>query len=253
MRNEGATFLLAVQFLTRLPVRSEGIYTAERMAASVRYYPLVGCLVGSLMALVFSLALLVFSQLIAILLSIAAGVLITGGFHEDGLADTADGIGGGSTRERSLEIMRDSRLGAYGTLALVLALLLKIALLHEQGSGFIPTTLIAAHGLSRASSLIVVISSRYVRDEGTGKPVAQAMSKGSILTIFLTSILVICGCGYFGLALPAIALGLVGIVVGHCATRAVFEKKLGGYTGDTLGAVQQVSELGFYLGVVAWP
>lgn len=105
MRHEWAAFLLAVQFLTRVPILVGGIYSPERMAASVRYYPLVGLLVGAGSAIAFFLAHLVFPHVIAILFAVAAGLLLTGGFHEDGLADTFDGIGGGQTPARALEIM----------------------------------------------------------------------------------------------------------------------------------------------------
>ncbi|MEM9124063.1 MAG: adenosylcobinamide-GDP ribazoletransferase [Pseudomonadota bacterium] len=249
---ESATFLLAVQLLTRLPVGSETIYTAERMAASVRYYTLVGVLVGGLSALVYGGAYgLLSSSLLAVLLALAAGVILTGAFHEDGLADTFDGIGGGATREAALEIMRDSRLGTYGTLALGLALALKVGALVALPPPLAVAALIAGHGLSRVSSVLVLATSRYVRAEGTGKPVAGGVSLPSLL-VTLASGALIAGlwCAFQAPASLAWALG--GLLIGHGLMRLFFEPKLGGYSGDTLGAVQQASEIGFYLGLVAW-
>lgn len=251
MRSEAATFLLAVQFLTRLPIRADGLYSPERMAASVRYYPWVGALVGGLSALVFWGAHQVFPVLISVLLAMAATLLLTGAFHEDGLADTFDGIGGGHTAERSLEIMKDSRLGTYGTAALVFALALKAAVLVGLTPLMIPIALVAGHGLSRLSSLLVIATSQYVRAEGTGKPVAQGASAISLIIAAVAGGAIIAA--WLMLQNPtALAFGMGGLVLGHFFMRLFFEAKLGGYTGDTLGAVQQTSEIGFYLGLLAW-
>ena len=251
MRGEAATFLLAVQFLTRLPIRGDGLYSPERMAASVRYYPLVGALVGGLSAAVYWGAYQVFPSVIAVLFAMAASLLLTGAFHEDGLADTFDGIGGGHTAERSLEIMKDSRLGTYGSAALVFAFALKAATLSALSPLIIPLALVAGHCLSRLSSLIVMATSRYVRQAGTGKPVADGASTPSLIIAILTGGIVITA---WGVIEPPIALayGMGGLVLGHLIMRLFFEGKLGGYTGDTLGAVQQTSEIGFYLGLLAW-
>ncbi|MEM0985079.1 MAG: adenosylcobinamide-GDP ribazoletransferase [Pseudomonadota bacterium] len=249
--NEGACFLLALQFLTRLPVKTDGLYTSERMAASVRYYPLVGALVGGLSALVFLGASAALPQPVAVLSAIAAGLLLTGAFHEDGLADTFDGIGGGLTRRKALEIMRDSRLGTYGTLALFVALALKAAALMALTVEFTVAALIAGHSFSRLSSVLVLATSAYVRAEGTGKPVAGGISPAGLIVALAT------GCAIAALwwtTLPPMALGLaiLALVAGHGLMRAFFEPKLGGYTGDTLGAVQQASEISFYLGLASW-
>lgn len=251
MKNEAASFLLAVQFLTRLPVGSQTLYSPERMAAAVRYYPLVGLLIGGCCALIFFAADIVFPTPISVLLSMSAGVLITGAFHEDGLADTFDGIGGGVTRAKTLEIMKDSRLGTYGTIALALALALKAAALMSLSPSIIPLALIAAHCLSRLSSVLVIATSRYVRDHGTGKPVAGGASMFSLLIVVLTG-----GCAAWVWLIwqspGALACAGGGLLIGHFLMRMFFEPKLKGYTGDTLGAVQQISEIGFYLGLVAW-
>ena len=251
MRNEAATFLLAVQFLTRLPVRGDGLYSPARLAASVRYYPLVGMLIGGVCAGVFVASHFLFPSMIAVILAVAVGGLLTGAFHEDGLADTFDGVGGGLSREKALAIMRDARLGTYGTLALVTALALKISALIFLAPDLVIAALMAGHGLSRLSSVLVIATSRYVRDEGTGKPVAGGVSPTSLMIALGTGAAVI-GIWCVFLTPMALAWASGGLLLGHLFMRMFFEPKLGGYTGDTLGAVQQMSEIGFYLGLVAW-
>lgn len=251
MRNELAKFLLAVQFLTRIPLPDQIGFSPERLAASPAYYPLVGLIVGGACAGVFWLAGLVFPDVIAVLLALGAGLLITGAFHEDGLADTFDGIGGGTTREKSLTIMKDSRIGTYGAAALIVVLFLKAAALSAMAGSIVIAALIAGHGLSRLSAVLVIVTSRYVRDEGTGKPVATGMTRAGPLLATLTGLGIVLVWLIY-LAAPAIICGLIGLVVGHIGMRLFFEPKLGGYTGDTLGAVQQASEIGFYLGLLAW-
>ena len=117
--NELVIFLLAVQFLTRLPVPNGVEFSQQRLAAAPRYYPLVGIVIGALSASVFFAATIIFPNTVSIILAITGGVLFTGAFHEDGLADTFDGIGGGTTKERALTIMKDSRIGVYGAVALM--------------------------------------------------------------------------------------------------------------------------------------
>ncbi|MEM7329168.1 MAG: adenosylcobinamide-GDP ribazoletransferase [Pseudomonadota bacterium] len=251
MKNEAAALLLAVQFLTRIPIPSRDLYSATRMVASVRYYPLVGLFIGCISAAAFLVSGLLVPHPIAVLLAIAVGLLVTGGFHEDGLADTFDGIGGGIDRARALEIMKDSRLGTYGTLALIVCIALKASSLILLPVSIVAAALIMGHGMSRLSSLLVIATSRYVRGEGTGKPVAESASALTIITATVTcAVIVILWCHF--LPPMAMACAIVGLVLGHGFMRLFFEPKLGGYTGDTLGAVQQMSELGFYLGLLAW-
>jgi len=251
VREEIATFLLAVQFLTRMPIPTAIRFSPERQVAMSRYFPLVGVLIGGFSAGVYYLASLLFPNLIALLIGVSAGVLITGAFHEDGLADTFDGIGGGKDRASSLEIMRDSRLGTYGTLALVIVLTVKLATLSTMPLALAILGLTAAHGLSRYSSFLVMATSQYARPAGVAKTMADDVSGGSIFLASLTAGLCFGLIWYFagpGYGLAATA----GLLISHVSIRLFFEKKLGGYTGDTLGATQQVSELGVYLGLIAW-
>lgn len=251
MKEQWAIFLLAVQFLTRLPVPADRHYTPARLAEAVRYYPLVGALVGAAGALVYALAALVWPHAVAVLLALAALLLVTGGFHEDGLADTFDGIGGGADRERTLAIMRDSRLGSFGVLALVSVLALKAAVLIALPPALVMAGLVAAHTLSRASAILVIATSRYARDSGIAKPVAEGVSIAARRIVALMALLC-----WLALAPVAGPVGLIGVLVllaaSHVFTRRLFEARIGGYTGDTLGAVQQMGELAVLLGLLAW-
>ena len=248
--NELAVFALAVQFLTRVPVPVGEAYTPARLAAAPRYYPLVGALVGALCAVVYSLAVAALTPAVAVLLALAAGLLVTGAFHEDGLADTFDGIGGGD-RERALEVMRDSRIGTYGALALGVVLATKAAALLALPPGRAAMAFVVAHALSRLSAVLVIASSRYVRDRGVGKPTADGIGAGGLAIALLTGGLLLAWLAFAGGAMAALYT-VAGALVGHLVMRALFERRLGGYTGDTLGAVQQLSELGVYLGLLLW-
>jgi adenosylcobinamide-GDP ribazoletransferase len=251
LAREFSIFLLAVQFLTRAPVPTDVGFTAERMAETPRYYPLVGALVGALGAGVYFLANMVWPGLIAVLAAMTATLLITGAFHEDGLADTFDGVGGAYTRTRALQIMKDSRIGVYGAAALAMALAMKAAALVSFEAAIAPLALIVGHGLSRASAVVAIGTSAYVRAEGTAKPTAEGVSSVAFAVAGL------CAVGLLAMVALAVdpaasAAGLAGLAAGHLGMRLFYERKLGGYTGDCLGAVQQASEIGFYLGLLAW-
>ena len=251
MKDALAQFGLAIQFLPRIPLPFDPGYTPERMARSPAYYPLVGALIGGICAGVFWVAALGLPAFASVVMALAAGLLLTGAFHEDGLADTFDGIGGGQTKESALTIMKDSRIGTYGTAALAIILLLKASALTSMTGSLVVAALVAGHALSRLSAVMVIVTSRYVRDEGTGKPVATGLSSGGVAVALLTGALIVALWPLFQ-PLPAVLYGLGGLITGHVLMRLVFEPKLGGYTGDALGAVQQVSESGFYLGLLIW-
>jgi adenosylcobinamide-GDP ribazoletransferase len=243
-------FRLAVQFLTRLPVRDVD-YTPERMARTPRWHPAVGATIGAILALVWFAGLQVWPPLVAAAATVAAGLMLTGCFHEDGFADACDGLGGGATRERALEIMRDSRLGTYGVAGLVMMLLGKVAVLAALPLWVAAAALVAGHAASRASSVQVLATSAYVRDHGTGKPVSEGIVAADLRFAVATGLAACLPLLLLAGPLPVIA-ALAGLVAGHLLMRARFEKRLGGYTGDCLGAVQQCSEIGFLLGLLAW-
>ncbi len=241
---------LACQMLTRLPAARGTDYTPALDASAVRYYPAVGIIVGLASGAAFAAAHDPFGPLPAAVLAIAASALLTGAMHEDGLADTADGIGGGASAERALEIMRDSRIGVYGMLALILVTAAKLFALATLSPWLGLAVLVAAHGLSRWSVVLVIATARYVRASGTASPVAGTVSPLSHLIAGGTAVACLALAGYA--ASPQAAAGiLVGLACGHVAIRVAFQPKLKGYTGDCLGATQQVSQLGAYLGLLA--
>ena len=250
MRDEAAVLALAVQFLTRLPVGSAATYSAPRMAASPAWYPFVGMLVGLLAAGAYLAALTVWTQPVAILLALAAALLVTGALHEDGLADLCDGLGGGRDRAQALEIMRDSRIGTFGVLGLGLGLAVRVAALLALPALAVPVALIAGHGASRASMLAALAGGRYARSDGRAAPVSGGIGPARAAFGYLTGVAAL---AIAALAFPpvAIACAALGLVLANVLTRRVYGRRLGGYTGDCLGAVQQTGEIAVYLGLAA--
>ena len=255
VRDELQAFAVAVQFLTRLPAPAGVEVSPASLAASVRYHPLVGTLIGGFCAAVFWLADIALPGTVALLLALAAGLVVTGALHEDGLADTFDGIGAASDgggakahRDRMLDVMRDSRLGTFGALALVVALGLKVAALAGLPPPAVCLGLVAGHGLSRLSCVVAMQTSTYVRESGVATPFAQRLGRAGWLVVLLTGLVLLAGL-HLALGPLTASLGLTGLIAGHALMRLGFERKLDGYTGDTLGAVQQTSEIGLYVGV----
>ncbi len=239
--------LTAVQYFTRLPVPAWVGHTQEQLNGSARYFPAVGLLIGSIGALALWATSLVLPAPLPVILSTALTVLLTGAFHEDGLADTFDGLGGSATRERALEIMKDSRLGTFGVSALVLALLLKIAALNAFPVELAVIVLIAGHGFSRACAITLLFAGSYAgnAEQSRAKPVAQHMGVGEFLVAAIIGILPLIWCGRHALAGLICALAMLYVLARW------FTKRLGGFTGDTLGAAQQLTEIVFYLAVLA--
>lgn len=246
-KNPLRLLLTAVQFYTRVPVPRWVGHSETQLAAATPYFAIVGLGVGLATGLVFALAQLAFGPLIAAALAIGFGVLLTGAFHEDGFADVCDGFGGGYTPERVLEIMKDSRVGAFGAIGIGLLLLLQVAALAGSQHGLL--ALIAAHGLSRALALCVAKALPYVRDaaDSKAKPVVTALRTGAVVVATLIGLLplAVYGCWVSPMqALAALGLALLGVF--WCAR--LFRKTLGGYTGDCLGAAQQVAFAALLLG-----
>lgn len=257
MLRELRLFFVAVQFFTRLPAPAWVGHSGEQLDQAARYFPLVGICVGALAAAVLWLCAQVLPLSLAVGLSMAASILVTGAFHEDGLSDFADGIGGGYTREKILAIMKDPRAGPYGVIAIVLVLLVKyqtlLALCNGRSLLFVSAVLVAAHGVSRLMAASIMITQQYARADDTAraKPAAQPLSRTSIAVIVLSGAAALALLPAAG-ATPASVLAAVGTAF---LTRAylarLLRKRLGGYTGDCLGAVQQFTEIAFYIGLLA--
>lgn len=250
VRLEWQLFLLAVQFLTRIPVPRDLPFSDDLLIRATKYYPLVGALIGALGGAVLWLAALALPGVAAVILSLAATLLLTGAFHEDGLADAADGLGGGLTRERALEIMRDSRIGTYGAVTLGTALALKVSLLSALAPGAAWVALVAGHALGRMAAVHVVATTGYARDVGA-KFVAPSVTPDGYRVAVAQSLVVLIGLVWvFGAGPAALAMGLC-ILLPHLY-RQMFLRKIGGYTGDCLGGTQQIGELSIYLGLCLW-
>ncbi|WP_395443499.1 adenosylcobinamide-GDP ribazoletransferase [Caulobacter sp. UC70_42] len=238
--------LCAVQFLTRAPTPALKTFEPDWITRSARYFPLVGQGVGAVCALVLLIGERLWSAPVGAILALGAGLLITGAFHEDGLADTADGLGGGQTPARRLEIMKDSRVGTYGVCALVGVLTLKAAVLAT--TPIAGALLLAAHGLGRAAAVVVMRLTPYAPsgEAGKWKPVPNGVRTGEVIVALLIAgwplILLPPSAVLVGLASGALLAGLLALTA---------RRLIGGHTGDVLGAVEQVFELGFLLGAAA--
>jgi adenosylcobinamide-GDP ribazoletransferase len=244
---------LAVVFLTRLPVSIKQDVNDDLLNKATGYFGFVGLLIASLCAGVFWLVALFLPLSIAVLISMVFGLMLTGAFHEDGLADTADGFGGGWSAVQKLTIMKDSRLGTYGASALCMSLMLKyqsLVMLAEVSVMTAVVSLLFAHVISRVLAVSIIPSLDYVQleNESKTKPVAKSLAVSSIIPLLLSSVLVswlfVCYLDiniFYGLGF----LSLVWLV--RLLFIAFTKKQIGGYTGDVLGAAQQIFELTTYL------
>jgi adenosylcobinamide-GDP ribazoletransferase len=238
-------FFIAVQFLTRLPVPRALNSSEAELGKAAAFFPLVGVIVGGGAALVFTLLQRVLPVPTSVLCAIVFAAFITNGFHEDGLADTFDGFGGGWTQDRVLEIMRDSRIGTYGTLALIFLVLGKFNFLSSLPQGQIWRWLIVAHIAARWTILPLCAWLPYARAEGQGKFVAKQVGALEIVTASATLLVAL-------LLLPwraALAVLLVTSLV-TLLSGSYFRARLQGITGDCLGAANQLTEVGLYLTAV---
>ncbi|WP_201748325.1 adenosylcobinamide-GDP ribazoletransferase [Aquabacterium fontiphilum] len=279
LRHEWRLLLVAVQFLTRIPVNARalgGAWDPAWLQACLRHFPWVGAIVGTWAAAVTWLAAQWWPPAVAVLLGMAATVWLTGGFHEDGWADTCDGLGGAVDRQKALTIMKDSRLGTYGALGLILLLATKAAILIEMASPRItelnPSSeiqrvlllwtgvgLVWCHAASRAVPVWLTGMLPYAGDEAhaKAKPLALQVSRMQVVLTLLSVLgvaLIIWAVfrwsgwplGTLGQAMgrSAVVMALVAWVCGRW-----FRRRLGGFTGDTLGASQQLAEVA---GLLAW-
>ena len=253
------SFLTALQYFTRIPVPDWVGHEPGQLNRAARYFPAVGVLVGLWGACVLYATAWIFPSPLPILLSTVMTVWMTGAFHEDGVADTFDGLGGGATRERALAIMKDSRLGTYGTIALVLTLLLKLAALNALPVPLTCAALVSAHPLSRWCALTLIHRLAYVGDaeHSRAKPVVERMNGAELGIAAIFGITPLLFCGYWISQQSSVAAVMwigASVIVSLCMLLFLarwFVRRLGGYTGDTLGATQQLTEVACYLGLVA--
>lgn len=261
-------FLTAVMFLTRIPVPKNLPHSNTHLQGSARYFSWVGIGVGAAAAIVFLIVSHFFSTALAIILSMIATLLITGAFHEDGLADCFDAFGGGWNKEQILTIMKDSRLGTYGVIGIVGALSLKYAILFDLAIK-VPSLLmilifITAHSFSRMMAVTVMQQLSYVQDIDLSKSKPLANQKLLTYEIIIVTLgaaiplaillfycppqpLLISAADIFKIPYHVCILLAPAFFLRFVAVR-FFKKWIGGYTGDCLGATQQICEIGFYIG-----
>ncbi|WP_317204222.1 adenosylcobinamide-GDP ribazoletransferase [Janthinobacterium sp.] len=245
-------FFTALQFFTRLPIPRWVGFEADWLHHASRYFPLVGVVVAAIAGAVYAAAAWLWPAPVAVLLSSAAAIYATGAFHEDGFADMCDGFGGGLTRERVLEIMKDSRIGAYGAIGIGCLLALKCLVLAMLPPGAVVAALFLAHPFSRLAATALIWRLDYARDEGKAKPLAQEMTTPEFAIAALCAAAPALLLGLGGqLSWTAIGAGAIGAAGAAFWLARKCVRRLGGYTGDCLGAVQQVSEVVLYLAVLA--
>lgn len=248
-------------FYTRIPCPKNITHDPTYLNKATRYFPLIGYIVGGIGALVFTISYKLFSLELAIIFSLVVNILTTGAFHEDGFADVCDGFGGGWTKEKILKIMKDSAIGAYGAIGLVLLFAIKFYAIKLVIDTDLNDTLILiecslifimVHALSRLTAISIIFTTDYVREDelSKSKPIAKQNTWKEIL-----------GACVFGLApLLFFIYGswkyifiLIPLVVLRFFLIRYFKKWIGGYTGDCLGATQQIAEVIIYLSIaVLW-
>lgn len=245
-------FFIALQFFTRLPIPAWVGFETSWLHHASRYFPLVGSVVAVISSAVYALAAWIWPAPVAVVLATCAGIYLTGAFHEDGFADMCDGFGGGLTRERVLEIMRDSRIGAYGAIGIGCLLALKCVLLSLMPPSAAIAALLLAHPLSRLAATALIWQLSYAREEGKAKPLAQEMNHYEFLIASSSAALPTLLLGGFGyVSWQAILGGVLAACIATAWLGKKFLRRIGGYTGDCLGGVQQVTEVLFYLSVLA--
>jgi len=249
-------FLVALQYYSRIPVTGRLAawmgWEDGWLGRATRYFPLVGIVVALLQGAMYVGASVALPHPVALLLALAAGLLLTGAFHEDGWADFCDGFGGRVDRARTLEIMRDSRIGAYGAIGVATMLMLRFETLAHVDTDWIVVSMLCAAPFSRGCSVLVMASLPYARDDdgANAKPVARDVNATDTL---IASVIAVAPVAVLAAWTGDATTGLLGLsfaLLATAAMRRTIRRRLGGYTGDCLGAVQQVAEAAFLIGVL---
>jgi adenosylcobinamide-GDP ribazoletransferase len=237
LKAELVLFLSAMGFLTRVPMPDWVGWAGDRMILSSRYFAVGGALIGLFGGLVWWLAGLALPASVAAGLALAAMMLLTGALHEDGLADCADGLGGGKTGDEALEIMHDSRVGSYGALALVFSVGLRWAALAALAPVWGVLALAIAGGIGRAMMVPATALASYARHEGVGRSMAAGAGGIEVAAALGTALLLGMVGGWAGM------LALVLAIAAAFGLLLYMTHRVGGYTGDGLGAMAQLGEI----------
>jgi adenosylcobinamide-GDP ribazoletransferase len=240
LRDIAADLKVALQFCTRLPLPRPTLATGADVARTAWAIPLAGALIGFIGAIVYALAHVVgLPPLASAALAVAATIAITGALHEDGLADTADGLGGGKTREQKLDIMRDSRIGTYGTCALTLSIVLRTAAIaHLAAPALVLPALIATHAAARATMPIVMWLVPSARNDGLAADAGRVSQPSALSAGAIGVVILIFAFGFRGGLSLMLLLLLATLAIGWLG-----KTHIGGQTGDLLGALEQVAEI----------
>ncbi|MFD0962901.1 adenosylcobinamide-GDP ribazoletransferase [Pseudofulvibacter geojedonensis] len=248
MKKELHIFLTAIMFYTRIPCPKWVDHNPIIVSQTSKYISLIGILVGGIGSIAFYGSSFLFSNEISLLFSILATIYATAGFHEDGFADVCDGFGGGWTKDKILSIMKDSSIGVYGAIGIILILAFKFSALREIDSALIPLVIISAHSASRFIAASLLYTHPYVRitNDSKSKAAAQKIPLYFLFTNFVIASIPLLFFNKWEIFLVFIPMYLSKIFLG-----AKFKKWIGGQTGDCAGAVQQISEVVFYLSFIA--
>lgn len=262
MKEQIIIFFTALMFYTRIPCPKNIDHSPEYLNKATRYFSLIGIIVGLISFIIFITFNYLLGSTLAVTLAILAGVLTTGAFHEDGLADVFDGFGGGWNKLQILTIMKDSRVGAYGGIALVFLFLIKFialvqitalsltSLLYDQAYLIIGLVFVTYHSLARFSASNIIFFSTYSREDETSKvkPIAKSHTKKEVFGVYFFGLLPLF---FFSIIQPQILLVLIPLVLLIYYSKKYFEKWIDGYTGDCLGAVEQLAECIILLSIIS--
>lgn len=234
---EATRYMVAQQFLTRLPTPGWIDFEPGGLARASRYFPLVGMVIGGLSALTWLIFAPVLPASLAAGLSLLVMILATGALHEDGLADCCDGLGGGVSREKALTIMRDSRIGAYGAIGLVMAIGFRWSALADFDLNSGAAALALAPVLGRGAIVVVLAFGVYARDEGAARDVKDGVTKRELVVALAICAITAALCGGGGL------IAFLAVLVASALWLGWLTHRLGGYTGDGLGATEQIAQV----------
>ncbi len=264
IKKELYTFLAALLFYTRISFIKTSKVTEVHFLKSAKYFPFIGWLVGGISAITYFGFATVLPNSVAILICMLTSILITGALHEDGLADVCDGFGGGWNKEKILSIMKDSQIGTYGVVGLLFVFLFKFILLYEIFSSqshhpifnnsfssiiYPLLILITGHSLSRLVSISFMFTHEYVRLEADSKA-KYVTQKMKLTTLLFSAVFGILPLLFFDIS---IFLVLIPMLLIKWLLGRYFTKWIGGYTGDCLGATQQLCEIIFYIFILIRP
>lgn len=239
-------FLLMLQFFTRIPINKALDIKKDDFSKGIVYFPVVGLIVGGLTSLVYYISSLFFQDFVSFIMVLLTSTLLTGGLHLDGLADTCDGLFSARNKERMLEIMRDSCIGTNGALGMIFILGLKVAFLLSVSKELLLPAIVLMPVIGRTTMAVVMYKGKYAREgEGLGNLfIGKTSLSSTIITLFLGII-----SAYILLSYTGVLAFVLCILLGFYL-RYIFSLKLGGLTGDLLGAINETTETFFLLALV---